>query len=66
MWGVGGSGEEAGGIWLRLDILLLFPQCSHVAGICHNILNCSPRALLEQKAVLERVQLDDPLVSSDL
>ncbi|XP_015987632.2 connector enhancer of kinase suppressor of ras 1 isoform X2 [Rousettus aegyptiacus] len=35
--------------------------CSHVAGICHNILNCSPRALLEQKAVLERVQLDDPL-----
>lgn len=35
--------------------------CSHVAGICHNILNCSPRELLEQKAVLERVQLDDPL-----
>ncbi|XP_039710347.1 connector enhancer of kinase suppressor of ras 1 [Pteropus medius] len=34
--------------------------CSHVAGICHNILNCSPRELLEQKAVLERVQLDDP------
>ncbi|XP_006924455.1 connector enhancer of kinase suppressor of ras 1 [Pteropus alecto] len=35
--------------------------CSHVAGICHNILNCSPQELLEQKAVLERVQLDDPL-----
>ncbi|XP_053516075.1 connector enhancer of kinase suppressor of ras 1 isoform X2 [Artibeus jamaicensis] len=35
--------------------------CSHVAGICHNILNCSPRELLEQKAVLERVQLDSPL-----
>lgn len=35
--------------------------CSHVAGICHNILSCSPQELLEQKAVLERVQLDNPL-----
>nr|XP_058160054.1 connector enhancer of kinase suppressor of ras 1 [Dasypus novemcinctus] len=35
--------------------------CSHVAGICHNILSCSPKELLEQRAVLERVQLDDPL-----
>ncbi|XP_073937027.1 connector enhancer of kinase suppressor of ras 1 isoform X3 [Castor canadensis] len=34
--------------------------CSHVAGICHNILSCSPQELLEQKAVLEKVQLDDP------
>ncbi|XP_036112292.1 connector enhancer of kinase suppressor of ras 1 isoform X2 [Molossus molossus] len=34
--------------------------CSHVAGICHNILSCSPQELLEQRAVLERVQLDDP------
>ncbi|KAM5268098.1 connector enhancer of kinase suppressor of ras 1 isoform 4-T4 [Hipposideros larvatus] len=35
--------------------------CSHVAGICHNILSCSPQELLEQRAVLERVQLEDPL-----
>ncbi|XP_058409283.1 connector enhancer of kinase suppressor of ras 1 isoform X1 [Diceros bicornis minor] len=35
--------------------------CSHVVGICHNILSYSPRELLEQRAVLERVQLDDPL-----
>ncbi|XP_035881443.1 connector enhancer of kinase suppressor of ras 1 isoform X2 [Phyllostomus discolor] len=34
--------------------------CSHVTGICHNILSCSPQELLEQKAVLERVQLDNP------
>lgn len=41
----------------------LFPQCRHVAGICHNILTCSPEELLEQRAVLEQVQLDDPSVS---
>ncbi|XP_035970401.1 connector enhancer of kinase suppressor of ras 1 isoform X3 [Halichoerus grypus] len=35
--------------------------CSHVAGICHHILSCSPQELLEQRAVLERVQLDHPL-----
>ncbi|XP_023599199.1 connector enhancer of kinase suppressor of ras 1 isoform X4 [Myotis lucifugus] len=35
--------------------------CSHVTGICHSILSCSPQELLEQRAVLERVQLDDPL-----
>uniref|UniRef100_A0A8C0QD05 Connector enhancer of kinase suppressor of Ras 1 n=1 Tax=Canis lupus familiaris TaxID=9615 RepID=A0A8C0QD05_CANLF len=35
--------------------------CSHVVGICHNILSCSPQELLEQRAVLEPVQLDDPL-----
>uniref|UniRef100_F6UHP3 Connector enhancer of kinase suppressor of Ras 1 n=1 Tax=Equus caballus TaxID=9796 RepID=F6UHP3_HORSE len=35
--------------------------CSHVAGICHNILSYSPKELLEQRAVLERVQLDNPL-----
>ncbi|XP_026372761.1 connector enhancer of kinase suppressor of ras 1 isoform X1 [Ursus arctos] len=34
--------------------------CSHVAGICQHILNCSPQELLEQRAMLERVQLDDP------
>ncbi|KAM5246856.1 connector enhancer of kinase suppressor of ras 1 [Ctenodactylus gundi] len=34
--------------------------CSHVAGICHNILTCSPEDLLEQKAVLEQVHLEDP------
>lgn len=34
--------------------------CSHVAGICHNILSCSPEELLQQTAVLEQVQLDDP------
>ncbi|XP_012888414.1 PREDICTED: connector enhancer of kinase suppressor of ras 1 isoform X1 [Dipodomys ordii] len=34
--------------------------CSHVAGICHNILSCSPKELLEQRAVLEQVHLDDP------
>eukprot|EP00070_Physeter_catodon_P034927 XP_028341821.1 connector enhancer of kinase suppressor of ras 1 isoform X3 [Physeter catodon] len=33
---------------------------SHVAGICHNILSCSPEELLEQKAVLQHVPLDDP------
>lgn len=43
----------------------LLPQCSHVAGICHNILSCSPEELLQQRAVLEQVQLDDPSVSSD-
>nr|XP_055244462.1 connector enhancer of kinase suppressor of ras 1 isoform X3 [Gorilla gorilla gorilla] len=36
--------------------------CSHVAGICHNILVCCPKELLEQRAVLEQVQLDSPLV----
>nr|XP_012605992.1 connector enhancer of kinase suppressor of ras 1 [Microcebus murinus] len=35
--------------------------CSEVATICHNILNYSPEELLEQRAVLEQVQLDDPL-----
>ncbi|PNJ20600.1 CNKSR1 isoform 8 [Pongo abelii] len=35
--------------------------CSHVAGICHNILICCPKELLEQRAVLEQVQLDSPL-----
>ncbi|XP_025781557.1 connector enhancer of kinase suppressor of ras 1 [Puma concolor] len=35
--------------------------CSHVVEICHAILSCSPQELLEQTAVLERVQLDDPL-----
>ncbi|KAM9245191.1 LOW QUALITY PROTEIN: connector enhancer of kinase suppressor of ras 1 [Dugong dugon] len=34
--------------------------CCHVAGICHHILSCSPEELLEQRAVLEQVQLDDP------
>ncbi|XP_035583288.1 connector enhancer of kinase suppressor of ras 1 isoform X2 [Zalophus californianus] len=33
----------------------------HVARICHHILSCSPQELLEQRAVLERVQLDHPL-----
>nr|CAI9702936.1 unnamed protein product [Rangifer tarandus platyrhynchus] len=33
---------------------------SHVAGICCNILSCCPEELLEQKAVLKRVPLDDP------
>lgn len=42
------------------------PQCSHVAGICQHILSCSPQELLEQRAVLERVQLDDLQVSSGL
>ncbi|XP_055979063.1 connector enhancer of kinase suppressor of ras 1 [Sorex fumeus] len=35
--------------------------CNHVAGICRTILNFSPEELLEQRAVLQRVQLDDPL-----
>uniref|UniRef100_G1U7F4 Connector enhancer of kinase suppressor of Ras 1 n=1 Tax=Oryctolagus cuniculus TaxID=9986 RepID=G1U7F4_RABIT len=35
--------------------------CSHVAGICHTILSCSPAELLGQKAVLEQVQLAAPL-----
>ncbi|KAB0365044.1 hypothetical protein FD754_009200 [Muntiacus muntjak] len=33
---------------------------SHVAGICCNILSCCPEELLEQKAVLKQVPLDDP------
>uniref|UniRef100_A0A2I3GCX3 Connector enhancer of kinase suppressor of Ras 1 n=1 Tax=Nomascus leucogenys TaxID=61853 RepID=A0A2I3GCX3_NOMLE len=37
--------------------------CSHVAGICHNILVCCPKELLEQRAVLEQVQLDSPLAN---
>lgn len=61
-WGLGmGSGHG-----LRLHILLCVPQCSHVAGICHNILSYSPQELLKQRAVLERVQLEDPLVSPHL
>lgn len=64
LWGEQGVGME-GGMGLRLDILLPLPQCSHVAGICHNILSYSPKELLEQRAVLERVQLDNPLVSLD-
>ncbi|KAM6216962.1 connector enhancer of kinase suppressor of ras 1 [Rhynchocyon petersi] len=35
--------------------------CGHIAGICHSILKWSPTELLEQRAVLQRVQLDDPL-----
>ncbi|XP_045440952.1 connector enhancer of kinase suppressor of ras 1 isoform X3 [Pipistrellus kuhlii] len=35
--------------------------CSHMTGICHSILSCSPQELLEQRAVLEHVQLEDPL-----
>ncbi|XP_029803587.1 connector enhancer of kinase suppressor of ras 1 isoform X1 [Suricata suricatta] len=35
--------------------------CSHMVGICHTILSCSPQELLEQTAVLECVPLDDPL-----
>ncbi|XP_004592424.2 connector enhancer of kinase suppressor of ras 1 [Ochotona princeps] len=34
--------------------------CSHVAGICQMILDCSPGELLGQRAILERVQLDTP------
>lgn len=62
-WGWGWGMGSADG--LRLDPTSS-PQCSHVAGICHNILSCSPQELLEQKAVLERVQLDHPLVSPHL
>ncbi|XP_023374868.1 connector enhancer of kinase suppressor of ras 1 [Otolemur garnettii] len=35
--------------------------CGQVARICHTILSCCPEELLEQRAVLEQVQLDDPL-----
>lgn len=52
--------------WTQDGHLTSSPQCSHVAGICHNILSCSPQELLEQRAVLERVQLDHPLVSPHL
>ena len=59
-WGWGGTG-------LRLpSILPSLCQSSHVAGICCNILSCCPEELLEQKAVLKRVPLDDPSVSPDL
>ncbi|KAB1268127.1 Connector enhancer of kinase suppressor of ras 1 [Camelus dromedarius] len=49
-----------GGMGLRLDTLLSPRQCSHVVGICHSILSYSPEELREQRAVLERVPLDDP------
>ena len=61
-WGVG----VAVGWDSRLSIPRPLPQCSHVAGICRHILSCSPQELLEQRAMLECVQLDDPLVSADL
>ncbi|XP_077824368.1 connector enhancer of kinase suppressor of ras 1 isoform X18 [Macaca mulatta] len=48
-----GPADEKEGTVLRI--------CSHVAGICHNILVCCPKELLEQRAVLEQVQLDSPL-----
>ncbi|XP_053433026.1 connector enhancer of kinase suppressor of ras 1 isoform X2 [Nycticebus coucang] len=35
--------------------------CGQVARICHTILSCCPEELLQQRAVLEQVQLDDPL-----
>uniref|UniRef100_A0A8D2IGK4 Connector enhancer of kinase suppressor of Ras 1 n=1 Tax=Urocitellus parryii TaxID=9999 RepID=A0A8D2IGK4_UROPR len=34
--------------------------CSQVAEICRSILSCSPEELLEQRAVLEQVQLEEP------
>ncbi|XP_043765260.1 connector enhancer of kinase suppressor of ras 1 isoform X3 [Cervus elaphus] len=50
-----------GGMGLRLpSILPSTCQSSHVAEICCNILSCCPEELLEQKAVLKRVPLDDP------
>lgn len=65
--GVMGRGCSGwGSVWALCSRPRPPPQCSHVTGICHNILSCSPQELLEQKAVLERVQLGDPLVSSDL
>uniref|UniRef100_A0A096MPR8 Connector enhancer of kinase suppressor of Ras 1 n=1 Tax=Papio anubis TaxID=9555 RepID=A0A096MPR8_PAPAN len=48
-----GPADEKEGTVLRI--------CSHVAGICHNILVCCPKELLEQRAMLEQVQLDSPL-----
>lgn len=62
LWG--GKGVGVGTIQARQPAPL--PQCSHVAGICHNILVCCPKELLEQRAVLEQVQLDSPLVSPAL
>lgn len=60
------SGPQGwGGTGLRLDILPSIHQSSHVAGVCCNILSCCPEELLKQKAVLERVPLDDPSVSPD-
>lgn len=56
-----------GGMGLRLpSILPSTCQSSHVAEICCNILSCCPEELLEQKAVLKRVPLDDPSVGPDL
>ncbi|KAM5162143.1 connector enhancer of kinase suppressor of ras 1 isoform 3-T3 [Callospermophilus lateralis] len=34
--------------------------CSQVAEICRSILSCSPEELLQQRAVLEQVQLEEP------
>lgn len=33
------------------------PQCQHIVGICESIVGCSPPALLDRRAVLERVGL---------
>lgn len=60
-------GCRGGGGWDQAQPHNLpLPQCSRVAGICRNILSCSPGELLEQRAVLEQVQLGEPSVSPDL
>lgn len=33
------------------------PQCQHIVGICQSIVGCSPPALLDRRAVLQRVGL---------
>ncbi|NXI01696.1 CNIPF protein, partial [Pachycephala philippinensis] len=39
---------------------LCHPQCQHIVGICESIVGCSPPALLDRRAVLQRVGLELP------
>ncbi|OXB74783.1 UNVERIFIED_CONTAM: hypothetical protein H355_003670 [Colinus virginianus] len=34
-----------------------YPQCQHIVGICKSIVGCSPPALLDCRAMLQRVEL---------
>lgn len=42
-----------------------YPQCQHIIGICESIVGCSPPALLDRRAILQRVGLALPRVPRD-
>ncbi|KAM8796002.1 connector enhancer of kinase suppressor of ras 1 [Eudromia elegans] len=44
----------------------ILPICQHIAGICASIVRCSPAALLERTAVLQRVVLAPALPDAPL